>query len=196
MLSQRTIQALPHTVPMASACTCMVLMFAYPSPLEVPAYFQIGITLIAVSAIGWAAVAIGNDYAHFKFGLLKPQRRRTVCLIVALGSVVASGRLLHLAGAFPSVTLEWLQRLLVGVPFYTCRLFGLDMWGYAIGVTSFALFATLGFLAFCAFNCCGRVRTLSISPPARWSMLRALLWVAHYLYFCHTPGRPASSPPC
>ena len=31
-------------------------------------------------------------------------------------------------------------------------------WGWMIGVLLFAAFATLGFVALCCFNCCGRVR--------------------------------------
>ena len=52
----------------------------------------------------------------------------------------------------------FLQRFLIGVPYFVSRRFGLDMWGWAAGFGFFSLFATVGFGALCLFNCCGRVR--------------------------------------
>ena len=52
------------------------------------------------------------------------------------------------------------QRLLIGLPYFFFRFFGLDMWGWAIGFIAFTAFVTFGFLAFCFFNCCGSVRVV------------------------------------
>lgn len=131
--NHRTIQALPHTAPLLGACLCNVLMLLpVEDPHEPSPFFRWSVVLTMLAAAGWLAVELGNDYAHFRYGLLEPQRRRTVCLMVGFGTLMASARLVHLTTAIPGLdlSLEWLHRLFVGAPYFVFRFFGLDMWGW------------------------------------------------------------------
>ena len=103
---------------------------------QMPWLFTSSINLTFIAAFAWLVISLGNDYAHWRYGLLRPQNPRTVLIMVLVGTLVAAGRLLHLwlGGQLFSVELstEWLHRLVLGVPYFVLRRFGLDMWGWAI----------------------------------------------------------------
>ena len=66
--------------------------------MEGPWIFQLSLMFTLIAALGWLALALGNDYAHFRHGLLDMQRARTVCLMVrAPGLTMAVARLIDRA---------------------------------------------------------------------------------------------------
>ena len=155
---------MPHTVPLVGAVLFLFLMvLPIQDAMHDPTLFQISLVLVVLAAFGWILVTLGNDYAHFKHGLLKPQRPTTVLFMVLIGVTLVTLRSLNLTAAptlGQATSIELLQRHLVGIPYFTFRFFGLDMWGLVIGIVCFIGFFSFGFLAFCLFNCCGRVRLL------------------------------------
>ena len=157
-----TLQGIPHTVPMVTACFCLfLLVLPIHDAIKEPVLLQTALVLIFIAALGWILIQVGNDYAHFRHGLLKPQRPRLVLWMAAGGITVLTLRIVNLTSA-PTLgsgtSVEYIQRYLVGIPYFVLRFFGLDMWGTVIGVLLFAGFISFGFLACCLFNCCGRVR--------------------------------------
>ena len=82
--------------------------------------------------------------------------------IVILGTSFALARSLYLAfnSASSNASTDWLKRVLTGAPYYAFRYFGLDMWGFILGIGIFALFVTFGFFACACYNCFGRARVV------------------------------------
>ena len=125
-----TLQELPHTLPLLAAVVCIALMvLPLQDSKEPPAIFQWSLLLTLLAAAGWFVVTLGNDYMHFRYGLLRPQKPRTVCLMLVVGVAFAAARITHLSLALPGyeLTTEWLQRMVSGLPYFGFRFFGLDM---------------------------------------------------------------------
>ena len=157
-----TFQAVPHSAPMAAAVLCIILMMLpIMDSTATPWLFQWSITLTLLGLVGWLLVELGNDYMHFQYGLLRPQRPRTVLYVFVVGTIFLALRITHLSVDAPpeeKMSTEFLQRSIMGIPYFIFRFFGLDMWGWTIGFLAFSLFVSFGFLALCMCNCCGRVR--------------------------------------
>ena len=135
------------------------MLMPIQDPMQEPRLFQMSVILTAIAGASWLAVEMLNDVGSFRHGLLKPQRPRFVLSMVALGGMVAISQVVLMS--LPQLmSAERLQRIIIGVPYFGLRFFGLDMWGWTIGVGLFALFSTLSLCLFCFFNCCGRVRVV------------------------------------
>ena len=161
--SQNRLQALPHTAPLTVAVMCIALLLL-PLPNGTRrALFQFSIVLVGLATGGYVLTILGNDYSHWRHGLLSPQKQRTVTLMIVGGVAFALLRIVHLIGfgdTNSTISTEHLQRIAIGLPYFFFRFFGLDMWGWAIGFTVFTAFVTFGFLGCCLFNCCGSVRAV------------------------------------
>ena len=105
-----------------------------------------------MALVAWLLIELGNDYMHFRYGLLRPQRPRTVFYMLIAAVCFLALRIVHLSLSLPAdayLSTERIQRIVMGIPYFTFRFFGLDMWGFAIGFLAFSFFVSLGFFALC-----------------------------------------------
>ena len=94
--SQKRLQALPHTAPLTGAVICIALLgLPLEDAIRAP-LFQFSIVGVTLAAFGFVVTTVGNDYSHWRSGLLRPQKTRTVLLVAFFGVAFAIARFVHL----------------------------------------------------------------------------------------------------